>query len=153
MGRDPSKAIISYDFNTARSDNPKYPVLEQNKDGIYIPMLDDNNMPLVFQPNIAESGFMQDMREESGQVVEKAKRKREFKEGRREFKTRRKILDIMEIHWRDIPKEDRAEWLKTEEGNARLNQTVNSLIEMGEIPAEGELILESMRPVFDVANP
>jgi len=153
VGADPDKTIIALDFETARSDAPQYPVLTQNDSGIYVPILDDNNMPLVFQPDFSQSEGYKEMQSELENKKQKAIRKREFKQGRDEYKTRRKIIKHMDnVFWSNIPKDERADWLKTDEGNESLNRAVNFLISQDEIPNDPELILESMRDVFDAAD-
>jgi len=148
-GYDPSKAKITMDFETARSEQPKYPVMVQNEQGIYEPLLGEDNLPLVFQPSVAESPWYKEQLEEQEKTVQQARAKRTHKMAREEQNVRREVMFEMRKFWGDMPREERRDWLKTDEGNKALNKAVNNLITLDKLPNDPELILESMRIVFD----
>jgi len=77
-------ATIVVDPSTARSKTPEYAVMVPNeKTGIIEPIFDDNNRPLVWQPDFRQTDQYTDMMEAPGIAVEKAKRQRDINKNRK----------------------------------------------------------------------
>jgi len=75
-GADPETTFIAVDTNTARTDQPSYPVFITRKDGMVAPMLDDNNIPLRWKPEFSSSSAYQELKKEQDERINRAKFKR-----------------------------------------------------------------------------
>lgn len=120
-------AIIGTDDQVARSDRPSYPILAPNQDGILDVIEDENGKPQRFQPDIKLTQQYIDLTEAPGKAVEKAKQKRQFEIERRANIIRRQIIARVfsyDINRQEIPPKDRAEFLNTDDGKARVKRAI-----------------------------
>jgi len=71
-----NNATIVVDAATARSKKPEYKLMQEDDNGIMMPVYDDNNMPLAWVPDYTESTEYKEFQEQPT-TFEKAKMQRE----------------------------------------------------------------------------
>jgi hypothetical protein len=76
----PENSVIAVDTKTARSDTPSYPVFTKNEDGVMVPMLDDNNIPLRWKPEFSSSAAYKELQAVQNKKLKAAKFRRNIKE-------------------------------------------------------------------------
>jgi hypothetical protein len=82
LGVDTGNAVIAVDTKTARSDQPSYPVFTRNEDGVMVPMLDADNIPLRWKPEFSSSPLYKELQAEQDKKIKKSKFRRNIKETR-----------------------------------------------------------------------
>ncbi len=89
LGVDPENAMIAADTKTARSDQPSYPVFTKNEDGVVVPMLDSDNIPLRWKPEFSSSPLYKELQEEQQRKINKSKFRRNIRETRARWERER----------------------------------------------------------------
>lgn len=76
-------ATLVVDPMTARSKKPEYAIMIPNNNGLMEPLFDENNRPLVWQPDFTQTDEYQAMVEAPGKAMEKAIRQRDINNQRK----------------------------------------------------------------------
>jgi hypothetical protein len=128
-------AIIAFDKDTARADQPSYPVFVNNQDtGLLEPMLDDNNENVRWKPDYKLTDEYKDLTDEPGKAVESAKEQRG-----RNLQRRANVINnglrarILNAGFDVIPANERNDFLKSDEGKARADRMIDSMLSAGKI--------------------
>ena len=128
-------AIIAFDKDTARADQPSYPVFVNNQDtGLLEPMLDDNNENVRWKPEYKLTDEYQDLTDEPGKAIESAKEQRA-----RNLTRRANVINnglrarILNAGFDVIPANERNDFLKSDEGKARADRMIDSMLSAGKI--------------------
>jgi hypothetical protein len=142
-------AIIAFDKDTARADQPSYPVFVNNQDtGLLEPMLDENNENVRWKPDYKLTDEYQDLTDSPGKTVESAKEQRA-----RNLQKRANVINnglrarILNAGFDVIPANERNDFLKSDEGKARASRMIDSMLSAGKIDS---LEAEEARKAFGV---
>lgn len=81
-GFDPEKTIIGTDVKTAREKMPSYPVFSVDENGIAVPALDENNLPIRWRPEFKSSPQYQELKKEQNRKIKAGQFKRTIKDTR-----------------------------------------------------------------------
>ena len=135
-------AELGSDFNTGRSQNPSYPILQTNDQGIIDIVRDDvTGLPLRWRPDFRSTEEFQDLQAAPGKAVESAKKRRQRELEQRANFLRRKV---MQNTMTGIPRSERDAFMGTEEGKAKLSRSINNLLATDKIDrVEAKQLMEA----------
>jgi len=125
-------ASITSDFNTARSEQPSYPVITTNDSGIIDIVRDEKTgSPLRWKPDFKQTDEYKDLVDKPDKVAT-AKERRETLMNRKAKSLRRKIVALASgAGPTRIPPNQRDEFFATEEGKTALANSTVSMVAMG----------------------
>jgi len=131
-------AIIGTDAEVFRSGNqPSYPIMAPNKDGILDIIEDDDGKPLRFQPNLKLTDEYQELVNAPGKQIESAKKARERKIGARARKIQGFVnADLFRMKPAGaafLPAEARSEYVSSDEGKEIIRASINKNLANGRI--------------------
>lgn len=122
-------AVIGVDKDVPRSDQPSYPILAPNERGILDIVRDETGTPLRFKPDITQTEQYKELVDAPGKSIEKARQMREKKIKTRADVIRRNIMaDIFAYTPGQAQIENKAEYLKTDEGKNRAIFAINNML-------------------------
>lgn len=94
-GFDPKKTFIVATPETARSENPAYSVFTLDDQGIAVPALDENNLPLPpWRPEFSSSPAYQELKKEQDKRINRAKFRRGLKDAAVERRQERHLREF-----------------------------------------------------------
>ncbi|MCP4273000.1 MAG: hypothetical protein GY781_13745 [Gammaproteobacteria bacterium] len=122
-------ATIVVEPATARNPQPEYAIQVPNEQGIFEPLYDENNTPLVWQPDYQETQEFKEFQEQPKNAVEAARKQRELNKIRN-LNSKKKII-------------------KAKLRNQDLDTALNNALALGEI---NEIEAEQLRDYYANQN-
>ncbi|GAG10873.1 unnamed protein product, partial [marine sediment metagenome] len=125
-------AVLAVDKGTARESQPSYPILVPNDDGILEPMRGDNGENLTWRPEYKLTDEYRKVSNAPGDAILNAKKQREVNQGKRANVVVNGIRTRV-LNREFIPFNERADFLKSDQGKQWIDDAVNGMIESGRI--------------------
>lgn len=139
-------ALITIDHTTAREEQPSYPVLTTDENGILVPLLDESNMPMRWRPDFKATPQYKAITDMPGEKIEKAKKQRKVNQERRANEIRRGIHSRV-FSTVQMPFSERKTFFSTDEGKDAALLAINNMVASGKI---NEVEANEARKAFEV---
>jgi hypothetical protein len=125
-------AVLAIDKGTAREEQPSYPVLVPDANGLLQPMRGDNGENLTWRPDYKATEEYKEVSNAPREAIVSAKKQREINLTKRANTIRRGIQSRV-LSREFIPFNERADFLKSEQGKEWIDDAVSGMIQSGRI--------------------